>query len=314
MHPWIILTALAFFGPSGALELPSLAFKTAGNGFFSFNTGAVKGMLQANDESQGIPTFVDIKTGTELAYGRDNPGILSYYRILSTNKRWGDTARSWPKSSELLSNGAVQIRWPAEPDHPVEITATYRWKSPNTLDLQTVVMPEIDMESFEVFLSSYFNSKFESMVYVKPPLHQPGMPSFLSPEVNPLVAGTYLAFPRDARSTQIIFDGRWDHGPHPVQFSVTRFLALPACMKQNTENGIAFLIMARPEDCFAIETPYNMDPPDGVAGHYSMYLSLFGRDIQAGQTAHACTRLIVGSQISEQQALDLYYRFIEETK
>ena len=307
-----ITATLAFFTLTAQANSADLAFKATEDGFFLFDTGVVIGKLRADDKSQGIPTLIDIKTGVELAYGGNNPGIFSHYRVLSANKRWGDTARAWPKSSKLLRDGAVQIHWPAEPDHPIEMTATYRWKSPDTLDLETIVKPEKDMQCFEVFLSSYFNKNFKSVVYVKPPLHVPGTPAFLSPDVNPLVAGTYLAFPRDRRAAEIIYDGRWEYGPHPVQFSITRFLASPLCMKQDLKNGITFVIMSRPEDCFAIETPYNMDPPDGVAGHHSMYMSLFGEDIQAGRTAHAYTRLIVGRNISDQRALDSYREYLDE--
>jgi hypothetical protein len=289
-----------------------LGFKPSGNGLFDFDTGVVRGRLRSDEQSQGIPIFVDVETGANLAYGFDNPGIFSYYRILSANKRWGDAARTWPKSSKPLPDKCVQIHWPADVEHPIEITATYRWTSANTLDLETVVKPDRDMKCFEVFLSSYFNKNFKSAVYVGPALHASGKPAFLAPEFSPLVAGTYLAFPRDRRSAQIIYDGRWEYGPHPVQFSVTQFLALPLCMKQDPTSGITLLIMSRPEDCFAIETPYNMDPPDGVAGHYSMYISLFGEDIQAGQTARAHTRLIVERNVSARRALDLYHEFIDE--
>ena len=309
-----IILFLAFMAIPLMAESADLSFRDDGNGFFSFDTGEVKGKLRADNESQGIPTLVDIETGTELAYGQGNPGILSYYRIFSANKRWGDSARGWPKSSKLLPDGAVRIEWPSHNDHPFEMTAIYRWRSPNTLDLETIVKPDRDMQKFEVFLSSYFRNAFKSLVYVKRTLHAPGAPFFLSADVNDLVVGTYLAFPRDRRAAQIIYDGRWEYEPHPVHFSVAKFLAYPLCMKQDARNGITILTMSRPEDCFAIETPYNMDPPDGIAGHYSLYLSLFGKDIKAMQTVRAHTRLIIGRDISQQDGINLYHQFIKEKK
>jgi len=46
--------------------------------------------------------------------------------------------------------------------------------------------------------------------------------------------------------------------------------------------------MGSRKDCFAIFTPFQTEP------HYSMYLSLFGRDLRAGQTAETRTRLWIG--------------------
>jgi len=314
MRSRTLIIFLFFVATSSLGESADLAFKVAGKGLFSFDTGAVRGRLRADNQSQGISTLVENETGMELAYGQNNPGILSYYRVFSTNKRWGDSARGWPKSSNLLPDGAVEIHWPSQEDRPFEMTAIYRWRSPNILDLETTVKAEKDLEKFEVFLSSYCKKNFKSLVYVRRTIHSPGAPFFLSADVNDLVLGTYLAFPRDRKAAQMIYDGRWDYEPHPVHFSVTKFFAYPLCMKRDARSDITILLMSRPEDCFAIETPYNMDPPDGIAGHYSLYMSLFGEDIKAGQTVRAHTRLVVGRAITEQDAVGLYSDFISEKK
>ena len=170
----------------------------------------MKGKLQADGKSQGMPTFVDVKTGTELAYGGENPGILSFYRLLSAGKRWieekgGHTFREWPQALRVLPDGSAQVRWPSRKEHPIEVTATFRWISPTTLDCVTEARPDIAMQDFEVFLSSYFNSDFESLVYVRPPLHAPGDPHFLKPVGSPPVLGTYLTFPRDLHAAQMTY-------------------------------------------------------------------------------------------------------------
>jgi hypothetical protein len=112
----------------------------------------------------------------------------------------------------------------------------------------------------------------------------------------------------------MIYDGRWEYEPNPVHFSVTKFFAEPLCMRYDPEAGITALMMARPKDCFAIETPYNMDPPDGIAGHYSMYMSLFGSDVKAGQPVVARTRLIIAPKLSEEKAVSLYREFLDQVK
>ena len=316
MRLHVILIAAVLVVGTAVADAADLAFKPVRNppygGLFAFDTGVVKGELRADDASQGFHRFVDVKSGTALAYGHDNPGILSYYRLLSAGERWGEDFRAWPKSAKILPDGAVQIHWLPRDDHPVELTATYRWRLPDTLDLETIIRPEPDVARVEVFLSSYFDKDFRSRVYVQAPRHAPGKPHFMPLDANPMIVGTYLAFPRDLRAAQLVYDGRWERGRHPVQFSVTRFLAAPLALKRNIKNGVTVVVMARPEDCFAIEAPYDKEPPDGVAGHCSLYLSLFGQDLKAGQTARAHTRLVVGQDIAEQGALDLYQKFLEE--
>jgi len=66
--------------------------------------------------------------------------------------------------------------------------------------------------------------------------------------------------------------------------------------------------MAPPDDCFAIATPY------GEEGHRSIYLSLVGRDLKAGETAKARSRLVIGRNISEKQAVAIYEEYLNEAK
>ena len=53
----------------------------------------------------------------------------------------------------------------------------------------------------------------------------------------------------------------------------------------------------------AIATPYRGE------SHYSLYLSLFGRDMKAGETAKARSRFVVTAPVSEEQVLALYERY-----
>jgi hypothetical protein len=62
--------------------------------------------------------------------------------------------------------------------------------------------------------------------------------------------------------------------------------------------------MAPPQDCFAVLTPF------GEEGHRSVYLSLFGRDLKAGETATARARLVIGRDISDEQAIALYKAYV----
>lgn len=313
MHLSCLLFVMTVLSAAPApADPPDLAFRPAGDGYFQFDTGVLRGKLRLDGKSQGICSLVDGESGTEIAYGGDYPGIFSFYRIFSTDTRYGHAARDWPTLPRLLPDGAVEVRFPPAADHPLQITAVYRWKTPETLDLETIVEPDRAMPRFEVFLSSYFAKQMRALVYVRPNRFSPGKPGLLPADVNPLVDGTYLMFPRDRAAVQMIFDRRWDHPPNPVQWSVTRWLAGPMAVRRNEQTGLAAVIMAPAEDCFAVATPYNKTPPDGVAGHASLYLSLFGRDLKAGQTARARCRLVVARKLSDGRAIELYEEYAKQ--
>ncbi len=313
---WLYAVAAAVFVVNaGAAGLDNLAFKPAAEeGFYQFDTGFLRGKIRLNGKSQGITELVHSETGVAVAHGGGLPGLLSYYRIFSTDARYGHAARDWPTVSQIRADGALEVRWAPATDHPLELTAIYRWSRPDTLDLETIIKPQKDMPRFEVFLSSYFMANFRARVYVKPNFFARGEPGFLAADVNPMVEGSYLMFPRDREAMLRIFDRRWEFPPDPVQWSVTRWLAAPLAMRRDETSGVVALLMTPPEDSFAIATPYNKTPPDGVAGHQSLYLSLFGQDVPAGQSARARTRLVVGRNLSDQQAVEHYKRYLEERR
>jgi hypothetical protein len=62
--------------------------------------------------------------------------------------------------------------------------------------------------------------------------------------------------------------------------------------------------MTPPKDCFAVLTPFQTEP------HYSTYLSLFGRDLRAGETASARSRLVITPQIPDAQINALYESYV----
>jgi hypothetical protein len=305
----IACVALIAGGAAGS----DLAFKPAAEpGFFSFDTGALRGRVRLNGQSQGIVELVHSETGVRVAAGDGLPGVLSYYRVFSTDARYGHAARDWPTVNRLLPDGALEVVWASAEEHPLEMTAVYRWSRADTLDLETRVRPQRDLPRFEVFLSSYFTAGFQASVYVRPNRFASGQPALLPVEVNPMIEGTYLMFPRDREAVLRIFDRRWEFPPDPVQWSVTRWLAGPLAVRRDAASQVTALLMAPPEDCFAVATPYNKTPPDGVAGHYSLYLSLFGQDLAAGQTARARSRLVVGRGLSDAQAVERYQQYIAE--
>jgi hypothetical protein len=315
MRGWFFsLTFSLLAATSLGAAQPDLSFKAADEaGFYNFDTGVLRGKLRLDGRSQGISELIHVPSQQEITYGGGHVGLFSPYRVFSTGTRYGHAARDWPAEPEILSDGAVEAHFPPGEDHPLEMTVIYRITSPDTLDLETIVTPTADMPGFEFFLSHYFGPGFDASVYVKPNRFAPQEPpGFQRADWNPLTDGNYLIYPRDRESVLLIFDGRWELPPNPVQWSVNRYLAGPLAMRRHEESGLTALVMAPPEDCFAVATPYNKTPPDGVAGHRSLYQSFFGRDVAAGQTVQARSRLVVRAGLSDEAAIGVYEQYLQQ--
>jgi len=288
---------------------PNLAFAPGENGQFGFDTGPFRGHLTVTATGQGLCSLIDKASGRELTRGSKDYGLFSFYRLLAVDQRWGSSAWSLPKTTERTPDGGVRIAWAGAPEHPFDIRGTFRWSAPDTLDVLAEVTPQIDVCRFELFIGSYFADTFRSQVYVRG--RGGAQARFLAVDVNPLIAGTYVSFPRDHKTAAIIYDGRWLIPPNPVDWAVTGFMAAPLVLQQDRATGLTCVIMARPQDCFVVSAPYNMEPPeDGVAGHHSTYLSLFGTDLKAGETARAYMRAVIG-KFTPAQAVERYQEFLK---
>ena len=278
-----------------------LAFTAKENGGYEFDTGILRGGLREAGKGLGLSSAVHIPTGTTLsgAYG-----ILSYYRVFTTNKRYGTAAWSWPGTSKLLPDGAVQVTWPEADDRPFEMAAIYRFRDSSTLDVETIVKAGRDLSKFEVFLASYFHESFPlSQVFVAAFPEAEGKPAFLTAKKS---FGNWQMFPRNEDVLSIIRDGRWKKEPNPVDWKIMPPMAKPIALRRGSDTAPTAVLMAPPDDCFAISTPYEGE------GHYSTYFSLFGRDIEAGQTARARLRLVVKNVTSNREILNLYQKYMKD--
>ena len=279
------------------LRAQRLAFEASGTNEFSFDTGVLRGSLHADGKSKGLSSVVHVPSGTRLDASM---GLFSHYRVFSTNHRYGVAAWEWPSQAQLLPNGAVEVRWLPQPDLPFEMRAIYLWAAPNTLDLETIVEAKADLPHFETFLACYFAAPFtNSQLYVE---KRPGTAKDGFMPAEP-AAGIWQTFPRDDAVLPIIQDGRWKIEPNPVDWVVMPHLAQPLGFRRAPVTGLTAILMSPRSDCFAIFTPHQLEP------HYSMYLSLFGRDLKSGEIARARSRLVVSPQIAESEIIKLYDAF-----
>ncbi|MAS35556.1 MAG: hypothetical protein CL610_16205 [Anaerolineaceae bacterium] len=261
---------------------------------FTFDTGVLKGVLRQGGRSAGLVPVTYTADGSAIASGE---GLFNHYRVFTRGKRYGYGARRWPSTAQLHDNGSVEIIWPVTPERPFELRGVYRWVTPNTIDVVTVVRAEAALPVFEVFLASYYQAPFiDSQVWAARDPRGGGGEGFVKADEE---LGLWQAFPRDGQAASIITDGRWDLEPHPLDWTMMPNYALPLAIRRDPQTALTVIVMARPEDCFGVFTPYGEEP------HYSNYLSLFGRDIAAGESASAHARLVVVANPTDEAILGM---------
>lgn len=284
-----------------ALDVDASLHFTASDraGQYSFNTGVLHGIVRQNGVSLGLLPVEHTVTGIPIA---SEPGLLTFYRIFTTNRRYGESARARPSNASVLPDGALQVLWPASEEHPYTMTAIYRWRDEETLDLETTVEAQVELPDFEIFLSSYLGARFPvTSVYVKHP-EGGGSTGFMSAET---AYGTWQVYPRDEKALSLVKDGRWTIPPNPVDWAVMPEMAAPLVYRREPETGVVVALMAPAKDCFAAFTPERDEP------HRSMYLSLFGRTLQAGETARARVRLVVSDVLDDAGIVARYEEYVK---
>ena len=270
----------------------ALGFARHADGGFEFNTGTLKGRLRAGGRPLGLTSVVHLPTGVAL---NGMYGLASHYRVFANGRRFGAAAWEWPGRAELQDDGSVLVIWPGAEDRPFELRAVYRWRTPAVLDVATTVIARDELKGFETFLACYlgptFSRAFGCVRELSPPARGPGFLDAMQED------GDWQMFPRDAGAVSMIRDGRWKLLPHPVEWAIRPRYELALGIRRDEASGLVFGLMAPSSDCFAVAMPY------GAEVHYSIYLSLFGRDIPAGGRAVACATLCVDRALADEALL-----------
>jgi hypothetical protein len=279
-----------------------LVFTVAGEEY-RFDTGVLRGTLRAQGKSLGLQPVFDVASGTPLAAW---PGLFSLYRLLTPGARFLPDVRDWSSQSRVLAGGAVEMRWLPDKEHPLELNAVYRIAAPNVFDFQVTVQPQRALPRFELFLASYFTGFPACFVYVQR-LPQAGEGSGFMEAVKQ--AGDWQMFPRDDEAARVIADGRWNYPPNMVAWKIMPPMAAPLAVRRDAKSGLTAVLMTPVEDCFAVSSPYGNEE-----SHRSVYFSLFGRTLKAGETASAHARMVIGKAISDSKAIALYEAYRKDQK
>jgi len=268
-----------------------LRFHSAEGGAFHFDTGVLKGTLRAEGRSIGLLPVTHLPTGAVMARSM---GLFGIYRVFSDGRRYGNGMWNVPSGATPASDGAVTVRWPPAEDRPFRMQAVYRWAGPASLDIDISVRPEQDLHGFEAFLAAYLGEQFTSSAALAK-----GGRLLAADREN----GAWQMFPRGPEAVSLIRDGRWKIPPNPVDWVIRPEFEQPIAVRRDPASGLAAVIMAPAQDCFAIATPRQED------SHYSLYLSLFGRDVKKGETARARARLVVLTAPGEKDVRKLYREY-----
>jgi hypothetical protein len=270
-----------------------LDFKES-EGAYTFDTGVFKGALKGRGKSLGLTQVTDAHSGEERALSL---GLFSIYRIFDRTTRYGD-GRERLSESQCLPDGSVEYVWPADKENPYLMRALYRWADEQSLDIEITVTAQKDLEDFEVFLSTYLKGTDRSYGYTK------SKPKRLMEALES--EGTWHLFPRDAKAEDIVLDGRWKKPLYPVDWVIRPEFAGALGLRRDSQTGSTALVMAHAKDCFAVSMSYGTEP------HHSLYLSLFGRTIKAGETDTARARLVLGEELSDEEVIELYQSYLRE--
>lgn len=269
---------------------------------WEYSSGRIEGFFES-DGSTLKNESRDTQTGAPIGE------MLLPYRLLSRNG-WHGEARSMPHAMTVQDNG-IQCRWEPTIAHPAELIIRTSLVAEGVFDIDIRVAAWQRLQDYELFYSQYFDRSFRGGAYVRAlPAEQNPVTGWTQvfPGADPVFRGMYVAFPRDERGAGMICDGRWQRGRHFTRFVPCRYYAEPLGFYKNADSGLSVSLMAERENCYAVSMAYHAeDPHDHVGQHNSLYLSLFGRDIQPGEMAAARLRMVVKS--SHADALEHFDHF-----
>ena len=186
----------------------------AENSVYTFETSELKGALRAQspdpqvDIRHGISQLVHKPSGVSII----NPKYsgLNLFRLFATHTGLGEP-RLFERAVRVEGDTLI-VNWGPADEHFASIEARYQVKEPNLIDLTITVCAEATYESYEIFLSNYFDPPLLAHVYLATDRYtrEPGTEELVAPQENPIFKGMGLVYTRDAHAARRCVDGRWE--------------------------------------------------------------------------------------------------------
>lgn len=285
-----------------------------------FNLSHISGVLNC-DMSQGPgkshhfsnviykPTGMKISPDGERMAGA---GMLNFYRVLIEGGYLTELRVTEPLL-EPVADG-ITLTWMPTIRLQAKVTVKFTFREPNIIDMELWVETLTNYPGFEILLSAYLAPGFESGVYVSKDEFGPVVPEQIRLIDQPMIHGIWPFFPRDEAGANLLSDGRHQKGRWFWRMAIGRRYGMPLAFF--SKDGVDAILMGRPEDVYAVGATYKGDEiNDNVAGHRSLYLSLFGEDFKAGEGRYTQMRMIIddfGSDPKKHQ--ELYQTFLKEVE
>jgi len=295
--------------------------------FFDFETEDMVGTLVSQGKLQGIRRLMHKKDMQDFigtypidypAYGLrrgDKLYLLNIYHLLARNLPSGHTGRTMEHEYITLENG-VELTIKPSTDCPVTHKVRYEIKEPNVIDLTLSLTSHASLSAYEVWVSSYFYPKLIPYIYLykNPARSDIKAEHFVAILENEFIrdwwGGGYLFFPRDNKAACLVFDGRWGEKYQPFIFGP--YYARPLMVTLNKQTGIAFIQMARQEDCIALYSSWIRATAE-ERPNTAEYFVFFGEDLKPDDTRTARMRsCLIEMREDFNIPLKVYEHFINE--
>ena len=244
--------------------------------------------------------------------GMEQVGLLNFFRVLISGGYLTELREEKPIVK--AEKDGVTLTWLPTIRRQANVTVRFTFREPNIIDMDLSVETLINYPGFEILLSAYLAPGFVSGAYVAKEEFGPVVPEQIRITDQPMIHGVWPFFPRNEAGANLLTDGRHQKGRWYWRMAVGRRYGMPMAFFNKGEVDV--LVMGRPEDVYAVGVTYDGDPEtDNIAAHRSLYLSLFGEDLAAGEGRRTQMRMIIGKFGSDQNKhASLYEAFLDDVK
>lgn len=237
-------------------------------------------------------------------------GMLNFFRVLIQ----GGYLTELRVEEPLLEpeTDGITLTWMPTIRRQAKVKVKFTFRQPNIIDMDLWVETLTNYPGFEILLSAYMAPGFESGAYVAKEEFGTVEPEQIRPVDQPMIHGIWPFFPRDEAGANLLTDGRHQKGRWYWRMAIGRRYGMPLAFF--SKDGVDAILMGRPEDVYAVGATYKGDEiNDNVAGHRSLYLSLFGDDFKAGEGRRTQMRMVIGDYVSNpEKHKELYQIFLNE--